>query len=148
MSDTLSSERLDALLHGALTREPSEAAEAELWRAGLADLRLAASTHATDEFRRAKRPASLRGLRGWAIGVSLAAAALALVTGFPALQRHTPATATSQSVRAVAKPDASDDALLNGIRNDLVTTVPVAMRPLAGSSADAMPTPYIERKTN
>jgi anti-sigma factor RsiW len=145
MNSHLSSEQLECALHGPPSREVSlhlaacaECAEevVEL-REALGNFRVAAAASAERHYRLAAAPAAPAARRLPRVAWAAAMSALVLSIAAPiALHRR---TVTPRVTGNVAEHSAvSDDALLNDIQNDLSSSVPSPLLPLASTSTNSV----------
>lgn len=143
MSSHLSSEQIDAVLHGQpshdvsrhLDRCTSCAEELASLGGTLGDLRSSAGAFAEQQ-----RPLAVIGSTralpqfAWALGAA-ALAALALSFAAPlALTHRDHAPAARNAETPAITVAVSDEALLDSVQNDLSSSVPASMLPLSGTS--------------
>jgi hypothetical protein len=144
MNSHLSSEQLECALHGSPSREVSLhlaacaqcTEEVDELREALGNFRVAAMASAERHYRLAATPAAPTARRlprmAWAAAMSALLLSIAAPIG---LHRR---TVTARVAADVAeRPAVSDEALLNDIQNDLSSSVPSPLLPLASTSTNS-----------
>ncbi|HEY5329459.1 MAG TPA: hypothetical protein VIJ79_06225 [Acidobacteriaceae bacterium] len=153
----LTSEQMETTLNGCPTEEAARhlggcaqcAGELATLREVFGDLREATAASAEHH----RRFASIAGARrtprmAWAMAAVVFFAAAA--TPFAMHRRQAPRV-VQRGAAGGADATISDDALLDGVRNDLATSVPASMLPLAGTStptADSAADSTAAQRTN